>query len=340
LINLRPHRFFTLLIVSTLSSSLTYPAYALNILLTNDDGLTSNIISLYAALKNRNHDIIVSVPCHAQSGMGGAIKFLKPITRLDKSCIQNAANAGDPGVGPFTKSSATDEFKEFYYVDGTPIMATAYGIDILALKRWGKKPDIVISGPNEGRNAGPIIQSSGTVNNVLFAANRGIPAIAVSAGLNTKTNLDSSENIQARDIRSTIAAQIAQFLDSMISVRNGLLTFDSIAPLNINFPDKPKATTSWKQSKVGNYSEYQLLFTENLTLGTETSDVAVGASSWPGLNILSINAGPTQDQMNDEGYISLSHISVSTLHPSFEPAVEQQSWLSALIKQMNLRSKK
>ena len=49
------------------------PASALNILLTNDDGLTSNVVALYAALKAQGHDVVVSVPCSGQSGRGAAI---------------------------------------------------------------------------------------------------------------------------------------------------------------------------------------------------------------------------------------------------------------------------
>ena len=54
------------------------PAQAENILITNDDGLTSNLKALYTALKAQGHDVIVSVPCQGQSGMGAAIKFMRP----------------------------------------------------------------------------------------------------------------------------------------------------------------------------------------------------------------------------------------------------------------------
>ncbi|MDU9020711.1 MAG: 5'/3'-nucleotidase SurE, partial [Acinetobacter baumannii] len=51
----------------------TTPAFALNILLVNDDGLTSNIKALYDELKANGHNVLVSVPCSPQSGRGGAI---------------------------------------------------------------------------------------------------------------------------------------------------------------------------------------------------------------------------------------------------------------------------
>jgi hypothetical protein len=40
------------------------PAFALNIVLSNDDGLTSNLAALYLALKAAGHDVIVSVPVY------------------------------------------------------------------------------------------------------------------------------------------------------------------------------------------------------------------------------------------------------------------------------------
>src|SRR5262249_35162327 len=66
------------------------------------------------------------------------------------------------------------------YVNGSPAMACLYGIDVKGPKTFGKLPDLVISGPNEGNNTGHINVSSGTVNNLYYAINRGLPAIGVS----------------------------------------------------------------------------------------------------------------------------------------------------------------
>ena len=85
------------LAITSLSTS------ALNILLSNDDGLTSNLKALYKALKTAEHNVIVSTPCQGQSGMGAAIKFLKPIKPLTAPCLNNAGSTGDLGVGPVTK---------------------------------------------------------------------------------------------------------------------------------------------------------------------------------------------------------------------------------------------
>jgi len=152
---------------------LASPAFALNILLTNDDGLTSNLKALYDELKANGHDVIVSVPCTGQSGRGAGIVMYSTsviISDNDKTqidaeggCHNGAAATGAPAVGPFTKAGYTGG--DYNYVHGTPVMSTMYGLDVLAPARWGKAPDLVLSGPNEGQNTGRVVNSSGTVGN-------------------------------------------------------------------------------------------------------------------------------------------------------------------------------
>ena len=169
------------------------PAFALNILVSNDDGLTSNTKALYETLKAAGHDVIVSVPCTGQSGRGAGIVMYSTNTIVpdnDKTqieaeggCHNGAAPTGAPAVGKFTRAGFTGG--DYYYVHGTPMMAAMYGVDVVAAARWGKAPDLVLSGPNEGQNLGKIVNSSGTVGNVQFAGGRGIPSIALSAGSDT-----------------------------------------------------------------------------------------------------------------------------------------------------------
>src|SRR5262245_8715334 len=138
-----------LLVLALLASSTR--ASALDIVLTNDDGLTSNLAALYHALRAAGHDVIVSVPCTGQSGRGAAIVMYSTTvivpdndkTQIDAEggCHNGAAPTGAPAVGPFTKAGYANG--DFYYVHGTPVMATMYGLDVLAPGRWGKAPDLV-----------------------------------------------------------------------------------------------------------------------------------------------------------------------------------------------------
>jgi 5'/3'-nucleotidase SurE len=151
------------------------PVYALNIVLSNDDGLTSSLVALYEALKYAGHDVIVSVPCTGQSGRGTAIVMYSTVVIVPDNDAQieaeggrhngaaptGAAPTGARAVGPFTKAGYTNG--DFFYVHGAAVMATMYGLDVIAPARWGKAPDLVLSGPNEGQNVGLIliVNSSG-----------------------------------------------------------------------------------------------------------------------------------------------------------------------------------
>ncbi len=229
--------------------ALASPAFALNIVLSNDDGLTSNLAALYEALKAAGHDVIVSVPCTGQSGRGAAIVMYSTIVIVpdnDKSqieaedgCHNDAAPIGAPAVGPFTKAGYTNG--DFHYVHGTPVMATMYGLDVLAEERWGKAPDVVLSGPNEGQNVGLIVNSSGTVGNVQFAAGRGLPAIALSAGTDTVDNTDLADPDSV--IVAGLTVKLLNELEAKARHGHPLLP-DGVA-LNVNFPNAAKPDSAF-----------------------------------------------------------------------------------------------
>ncbi|EHR69834.1 putative acid phosphatase [Burkholderiales bacterium JOSHI_001] len=153
-------------------------AFALNILLCNDDGITAaNVRALKTQLAAAGHRVLLSGPIANQSGTGGSVSFLRPIPALngsERGAVALGLPAGTAGVG----SDPGDP--DVFYVNGTPVMACLYGIDVQAPKVWGQAPDLVISGPNEGNNTGHINNSSGTFNAMLYAVNRQLPAIAVS----------------------------------------------------------------------------------------------------------------------------------------------------------------
>lgn len=103
----------TYLALLTLGLTLCSPSHALNIVVSNDDGLTSNVKALYDALKGAGHDVIVSVPCTQQSGRGGGVVMYSTSTLIatldtditkNGGCRNGAAKTGDPSVGAMTRS--------------------------------------------------------------------------------------------------------------------------------------------------------------------------------------------------------------------------------------------
>jgi hypothetical protein len=75
-----------------------------------------------------------------------------------------------------TNDDGTDH--EAIAVDGFPADSVVVGLDELGLE-----PHLVVSGVNPGQNVGPFAEISGTVGAARTALRRGIPAVAVSAGL-------------------------------------------------------------------------------------------------------------------------------------------------------------
>jgi 5'-nucleotidase len=122
------------------------------ILVTNDDGVTSEGIHALANAMQTLGDVIVVAPLQEASAIGHALTLRRPLR------IETVRD----GV---------------YGVDGTPTDCVNLACAIL-LK--GKLPDLVVSGINKGWNLGDDITYSGTVSGALEGALLGTPGIAVS----------------------------------------------------------------------------------------------------------------------------------------------------------------
>lgn len=308
------------------------PAMARNIVLANDDGLTSNVRALYLALKEQGHDVIVSVPCSGQSGMGAAILFARPLAPLKADCLNQAAKAGEPGAGPMTRAGFE---RDFFYVDGTPVMALLHGLDVVAMQRWGKMPDLVLSGPNEGQNVGYIVLTSGTVSNAQFAATRGLPAVALSAGENTTDNRQLANPRSA--VIARLSAQLVQSLDQRAG--KGAMLPAGIA-LNVNFPNEPDGA-KWRLSRIGTYNAMRMSFSDNLARNAspQMAEAArargITLPQLPGVSMVMNTQQPRADQMDDESVVIRKDIAISVMQVAYEhrPAARRtvQRQLSGLL---------
>jgi len=321
------------LFLFTLSAS---PAYALNILLSNDDGLTSNAKALYTQLKAAGHNVVVSVPCEGQSGMGAAVKFLTPLTPLTKACLNNAAKAGDPGVGAMTKTGDGFDYKDFYYVNGTPVMATAYGLDIVGMKRWGKAPDLVLSGPNEGQNVGQIVVSSGTVSNAQFAAARGLNAIALSAGSDSAGTKDAAGNYSDNPASAVIAKLTLKLLQEMQNKAGSNPLLPQGLALNVNFPDSKVLTesTPWAFSKIGSYNLYDIKFVEDFSKDSTAAAYGLGTYPYPGITIGFPTTAASATQKEDESIVHKTAIAVTAMQLAYDHRPAGQQWLRLRLRDL------
>lgn len=242
-----------LLALAFSSVMLSSSAMALDIVITNDDSYTTaNVQQLKVALENAGHNVIVSVPCAHQSGTGGNLgSYLTPVPihKLTSnndilSIDDNTTNPAGYCVGDSEEDKATKTFKE--YKNGSPLMASAYGV-FKANKVWGKNPDLVISGPNEGRNVGFAVFVSGTLGATHEAIVNGIPAIAVSAGSTPKDATEAKTYAQL--VASKVVAIVAQLEKSK---KSGEAILPLKMGLNVNLPDDGvlAADTAYKMTKV------------------------------------------------------------------------------------------
>lgn len=290
-------------------------ASARDIVISNDDGLTSNVLALYHALKEDGHDVIVSVPCRNQSGQGAALRIGQPLVPLADACLNNAAQPGEPAVGPMSREGLPAG--DFFYVDGTPIMALAYGLDVVAQARWGAMPDLVLSGPNEGRNVGAIVISSGTVSNAQFAALRGLSAIALSAGVNTEGDEELANPLSGEVAR--LSAALVRLLDD--GAGEGAMLPQGLA-LNVNFPDDLQGAR-WQATRIGSYNGYRIAFTENMaenatpTMRERAATLGIALPQLPGLLFGVNNDRHLPEQRHDESVVVRSAITVSPMQSGY-----------------------
>lgn len=132
----------------------------MKILLTNDDGVHAQGIIQLARSVHQDAEVFIVAPRTEQSGIAGAVTFLRPLFPVKLGGDRDSRDNDIPG----------------YSVDGTPVDCVK--LALFDLCPW--KPDIVISGINGGINAGTNVNHSGTVGAALVAAAFGVKAFAVS----------------------------------------------------------------------------------------------------------------------------------------------------------------
>ncbi|KYC43842.1 hypothetical protein WA1_01420 [Scytonema hofmannii PCC 7110] len=221
-------------------------AQALKIMVVNDDGYQAQGIAvLFDTLQAAGHEVTIVAPKQDQSGIGTSI---------------NAARILQP-------TEVVNYDSRRWYVDATPTVTTWAGLDYI-LK--DNKPDLVVSGINQGENVGLFAVSSGTVSAAVAALNRGVPAIAISAGINqtesatgypsTRQAYETGANFIVALIKELEAKKKpnstilppgiglninipVRFPDGISGIRGVALTrFDSITPFDITFGELPTGT--------------------------------------------------------------------------------------------------
>lgn len=171
----------------------------MKILICNDDGYQApGIVALHAAL-SRVADVEVVAPEHNNSAKSNALTLHSPLY------VHQAHNG-------------------FRYINGTP----ADCVHIALTGLLGYRPDLVVSGINNGANMGDDTLYSGTVAAAMEGFLFGVPAIAFSQADKGWAHLDAAA--------ATARAVVEQVLTAMPL---GGLPF----LLNVNIPNRADAAT-------------------------------------------------------------------------------------------------
>lgn len=170
----------------------------MKILISNDDGIDSPGIAALAKEMKKIGEVTVIAPRTEQSAVGHAITMKIPLR-----------------ITEYFKNG--DFFG--YAIDGTPADCLKIGIRNILKTR----PDIVLSGINNGSNTAINIIYSGTVSAAREAAIMDLPAIAIS-----QTSHDATD--------FSYSAKVASYLTKIVlekGLPNGTL-------LNVNVPNLPE----------------------------------------------------------------------------------------------------
>ncbi|SDN25904.1 5'-nucleotidase /3'-nucleotidase /exopolyphosphatase [Desulfonauticus submarinus] len=165
------------------------------ILLTNDDGIQAlGLRALYWALKEMGHRVEVVAPLTEQSAVGHAITIFSPLR------VKVIKENGFKGIG----------------ISGTPVDCVKWALSF----HFNQKPDLIISGINNGANVGIDVLYSGTVSAATEGALLEIPALAVSID----------------DFRPTNLTEEAKWVSDFIS-KICWENLNARTVLNLNFPN-------------------------------------------------------------------------------------------------------
>ena len=179
--------------------------HPMKILLSNDDGYQApGLAALFEALRDLG-EVEVVAPEHNNSAKSNALTLHSPLY------VHRGANG-------------------FRYVNGTP----ADCVHIALTGLLGYRPDLVVSGINNGANMGDDTIYSGTVGAAMEGYLFGIPAIAFSQTEKGWQHLDAA------------AAHARQIVAQMLAHRGATVAANapgaaSPAPwlLNVNIPNRP-----------------------------------------------------------------------------------------------------
>lgn len=152
----------------------------MRILISNDDGYFAPGIAALAGALQDLADVVVIAPERDRSGASNSLTLDRPLS------VRRAANG-------------------FMYVDGTPTDC----VHIAVTGLLDARPDLIVSGINDGANMGDDTIYSGTVAAATEGFLLGIPSIAFSLVRKGHEHLDTAARVAREVVQRHIARPLA-----------------------------------------------------------------------------------------------------------------------------------
>lgn len=209
----------------------------MHVLLTNDDGPPDDIACPYMKYfvdevhRSTDWKVSIVVPNQQRSWIGKAhfagrslsttYIYTKESTRI---CTQDVNKFEGPFESP-SLALISEGYQEWCLVDSTPAACTDIGIH--HLKKHPEPIDLVISGPNFGKNSGNLyILASGTVGAAMEAVTHGVKSIALSYEFR-----DVNHNFEVLREASKISVNLVEHLYSELQRQDQVDLFSINVPL-------------------------------------------------------------------------------------------------------------
>ena len=177
------------------------------ILVTNDDGYSSEGIAALAAALSSFADVLVVAPLVNESGASQSHRAYK----------RDAIRLHQVAIG---------EHMTGYAIDGSPADCVFLGVRIFGAER---SFDLVVSGINHGQNIGSDSNYSGTVGAAFEALLNDIPGIAVSQS-KQRAEYATAADHAARIVRHALADPLDKGVLLSVNVPDGTVTCVAVAP--------------------------------------------------------------------------------------------------------------
>jgi 5'-nucleotidase len=233
----------------------------MRILISNDDGYLAPGLNALADALAAIADIVVVAPDSNRSGASNSLSLDRPLS------VQQAANG-------------------FYFVNGTPTDC----VHVALTGMLDYRPDLIVSGINNGQNMGDDTLYSGTVAAATEGYLFGIPAIAFSQVAHGWEHIDAAARV-ARDI-------VQRRFDGL----------PSPYLLNVNIPNLPyEALTTIRATRLGRRHQAEPVIRAQDPRGREIF--------WIGPPGACLDAGEGTDfHAAAQGHVSITPLQIDLTH--------------------------